>query len=52
VLPRLAWRAAPPALGDEPDEVDDELLDRVRRGAAAFAGFRLLTRDWQEPELP
>jgi hypothetical protein len=47
VLPRLAWRAPAP-IGDEPDGIDQELLERVRRGAEAFAGFQLLTRDWSE----
>jgi hypothetical protein len=52
VLPQLAWRAPPVTPGDEPDEVDAELLDRVRRGAEAFVGFEVVTPDWDEPDLP
>ena len=46
ILPHLARRPAP--LADEPDPVDEELLDRVRRGAEAFTGFQVLD-DWREP---
>ncbi len=52
VLPHLAWRTAPVTPGDEPDEVDAELLDRVRHGAETFVGFELVTPDWGEPDLP
>jgi 4-amino-4-deoxy-L-arabinose transferase-like glycosyltransferase len=52
VLPHLAWRKDSPTPGDEPDPVDEELLDRVRRGAEAFAGFQLITPEWHEPDLP
>jgi hypothetical protein len=52
VLPHLAWRPAPVTPGDEPDSVDHELLDRVRRGAEAFVGFEVLSPEWGEPELP
>jgi hypothetical protein len=52
VLPHLAWRASPVTPGDEPDEVDSELLDRVRRGAEAFVGFEVVSPEWGEPDLP
>ena len=52
VLPQLAWRAPAVTPGDEPDDADSELLDRVRRGAEAFAGFELISPDWAEPDLP
>ena len=43
ILPHLARRPIP--VGDEPDAVDQELLERVRRGAEAFTGFQVLS-DW------
>ena len=53
VLPHLFWRKTlSPTPGDEPDPVDEELLERVRRGAEAFTGFQLITPDWHEPDLP
>jgi hypothetical protein len=52
VLPDLIWRRAPVTPGDEPDDVDSELLDRVRRGAEAFVGFEVLSPEWGEPDLP
>jgi hypothetical protein len=51
-LPRLAWRIPVVTPGDDPDPVDEELLERVRRGAESFAGFELITPEWGEPELP
>jgi hypothetical protein len=51
ILPHLFERPLP-ELGDEPDPADQDLLDRVQRGAASFAGFELLTTEWSEPELP
>lgn len=51
VLPYLVWRAPPVTPGDEPDDVDSELLDRVRRGAEVFIGFEVVTPDWHEPDL-
>jgi hypothetical protein len=52
VLPHLGLRAAPVTPGDEPDDVDSELLDRVLRGAEAFVGFEVLSPEWREPDLP
>jgi hypothetical protein len=52
VLPYLVWRRPPVTPGDEPDDVDSELLARVRRGAELFVGFEVVTPEWREPELP
>ncbi len=46
ILPHLFLRSQPPP-SDEPDPVDEELLDRVLRGAVGFSGFELSTPDWR-----
>jgi hypothetical protein len=48
ILPHLFERPLP-ELGDEPDDVDRELLERVQHGAASFTGFELITNEWSEP---